>query len=210
MVLRGRRSAARNCKLIKKGRDLFRAHLSWMLAAVEADKFPNPVQVRLFSARGVMQAPDRGAYGFNEGHVDRPGCPRAVCRARVGTYRCEAGASCGDQTIVRPGFGRPGYRCIGTNLASRDAGGVHGLATGIRAYAAAAYLRRCADRSRKSRSIHGNTQICRGRSRPSSGNTEMGCGGSRPTCGNPPLGLAPQLIATLGGGHRANATTGGD
>jgi hypothetical protein len=63
---------------------------------------------------------------------------------------------------------------------------------------AAAYLRRCADRSRKSLPIHGNTPIYRGASRPIHGNTEIGRGASPPTCYNPPPGPATQLIATSG------------
>jgi len=149
LVLRGRRGAARDCKLIQGSRDLFRTHLPWVFAAVEVDELPDPVDVRLFGAWGVMQASDGGAYGFDEGHVDGPGCVGAVRRTRIGTYRRGAGASCGDPRIFRPGTGRPNHGTVGTNLAPRGVRSVRGLATGIRGYAAAVYLRRCADRPRK-------------------------------------------------------------
>jgi hypothetical protein len=77
-----------------------------------------------------------------------------------------------------------------------------------RVSAAAAYLRRCADRSRKSLPIHGNTQICREASRPIRGNTQICRGASPPICHNPPLGPATQLIATFG--RRPLGQAGGD
>jgi hypothetical protein len=149
LVLRGCRGAASNPKLIAKGRDLFCAHLSWVLPAVELNELPDPVNVRLFGTRGTMQASDGGAYGFDEGHWDGPGCAWAVCLASIGSYRRGADASCGHRRTFRPGSGRPGHRTVGTSLAPRKAGGARDLATGIRAYAAAVYLRRWVYRPRR-------------------------------------------------------------
>jgi hypothetical protein len=130
LVLCRRRGSARDCKLIQKGRDLFRTHLPWVLATVEMDELPDPMDVCLFCARRVMQASDSGAYGFDEGHVDGPGCEAAVRRVRTGTYRSGAGASCAGRKIFRPGTSHPWHGVVGTNLAPRCVRRVRGLATG--------------------------------------------------------------------------------
>jgi hypothetical protein len=149
LVLRRRRGAARDRNRVKEGRDLFRAHGSCVLAAVEVNELPGPVDVRLFRARGVMQASDGRTYGLGEGHAEGPGCARAARRARIDTSRSGAGARCVDRRISRPSSGRTGRGAVGTNLAPRGTWYVRGLAAGIRGHAAAAYLRRCVDRLRK-------------------------------------------------------------
>jgi hypothetical protein len=146
LVLCRRRGSARDGKLIQEGRDFFRAHLPWVPATVELDELSDPVDVRLLCARGVMQASDSDAYGFDEDHVDGPGCVGAVRRAHIGTDRSGARASCGDRGIFRQGTNRPGHGAVGTNFAPH---GARGPATGIRGYAAAAYLRRCVDKPTK-------------------------------------------------------------
>lgn len=141
-----------NARSLKEIRDRSRAHLPWVLAAVEAADSSERVDILLFSTRVAMQASGGGAYSLNNGYVDLPECAGVVRQISGGTYRAGADASCSDRGIVRPDSHRLGYPAAITDLAPRDAVTVRDLATRIRSYAAAVYIRKRPDSQRKAAS----------------------------------------------------------
>jgi hypothetical protein len=78
-----------------------------------------------------------------------PSSSRARAGSKAGRSFCPLKAAPIEELADEASTGLPRDRTVGTNLAPRETWGVRSPATGIRGYAAAAYLRRCADRSRK-------------------------------------------------------------
>jgi hypothetical protein len=143
--------------------------------------------------------------GFDEGHGgacghgDAPDGARATRRSRTALSRSRAASSCDGRSIFRPGSASAGRETVGTTLAPRGTGGSRGLAAGIRRYAAAAYLRRSADRLRK---VAAYPREYADMSPGGAGHrqeTEIGWRSSRPTCRNAEIGYVSQMIATLDG-----------
>jgi len=113
---------------------------------VKSDKLSDPVNVRLFGARGVVQTPDGGANSFNEGHTCGPEDEVAACWRHPWIYRRGAGASCGKRMKFQTGSGHLERAPVGAGLALRGLMSGRGLAAGIRGYTLTVYPRRWGDR----------------------------------------------------------------
>jgi hypothetical protein len=77
LVLGGGGGAARSREMIEESDDLGGAEPARVAAGVEGDEGADPGDVRLLGARGVVEAAEGGADGFEEGHstwISRPHC----------------------------------------------------------------------------------------------------------------------------------------
>ena len=113
---------------------------------MKADKLTDPVDVRLFRACGVVQAPDGGAHSFDESQWGAPGDVAAIRWRRTWIYRRGAGASCGEGKKIQAGSGREGPQVVGVGLAPRGVVLDCGLAADLLGYALAVYPRGWSDR----------------------------------------------------------------
>ncbi len=67
LVLGGGRGGALDREVVEEGRELGGFEVARMAAPMEEDERPDPVEVGLLGARGVVEAAKGGARGFDEG-----------------------------------------------------------------------------------------------------------------------------------------------